>query len=127
MIHKVALLFFLCITLHSFLWQTSTGISVKRGKNVTLTCPLTPDKNIGTMTWYKQKPGQGVQLLLVYNFSVPPSVRYANGMNTHRYVVLPGKSARAHHRLRIISAAEYDAATYYCGFSERNIDIKKHA
>ncbi|KAK3532974.1 hypothetical protein QTP70_006206 [Hemibagrus guttatus] len=126
MIPKVTLLFFLCITLHCFLWQTSTGISVKQGRNVTLTCPLKPNNKIGTMTWYKQNPGHGVQLLLIYNFTVPPHIRYGIGINTHRYVVLPQNRSRAYHRLRIISAAENDAATYYCGYSEKNIDNEKH-
>ncbi|KAF4083474.1 hypothetical protein AMELA_G00141590 [Ameiurus melas] len=120
MIHKVALLFFFCITLHSFLWQTPTGISVKQGKNVTIICPLKTKKNIGVMTWYKQNSGQGVQLLLNYNFTVPPHVRYGEGINPHKYVVLPKTRPRAHYRLRIINVEEKDTATYYCGYSKKN-------
>lgn len=102
-----------------FLWQTSTGLSVKQGQNVTLICSLKTKENIGVMTWYKQNPGYGVQMLLSYNISVPPHVHYTEGINTHRYVVLPRNRPRAHHRLRIISAEENDTATYYCGYSEK--------
>ncbi|KAB5559338.1 hypothetical protein PHYPO_G00027900 [Pangasianodon hypophthalmus] len=119
MIPKVALLFFFFITLLCFLWQNTTGILVKRGQNITLICPLKTKENIGIMTWYKQNPGQGVHLLLSYNFTVPPHVRYAEGINTRKYVVLPRNRPRAHPRLRILRAEENDTATYYCGYSEK--------
>ncbi|KAF5909959.1 putative immune-type receptor 7 precursor [Clarias magur] len=114
----------ICVFL-GILWQTSIGISVKQGQNVTLICPLKTKENIGVMTWYKQNPGQGVKLLLTHNFTVPPFVRYANGFHTSRYVVLRRNRPRVHYRLRIISAEENDTATYYCGYSDRP-DQKKN-
>ncbi|TSM94684.1 hypothetical protein Baya_8479 [Bagarius yarrelli] len=80
------------------------------------------------MTWYKQVPYWSVQLLLSYNIIAPSHVRYAKEINQHRYIVLPRSRPRNPHRLRIISVAENDTATYYCGYSEgKNIGNKKHA
>lgn len=108
----------ICV-LPGYLWQTSTGLSVKRGQNVTLICPLKIKKNIGVLTWYKQNPDHSVQLLLNYNFTVPLHMHYAEGINTEKYVVFPQNRPRAHHRLEIITAEENDTATYYCGYSEK--------
>ncbi|XP_046713562.1 secreted immunoglobulin domain 1 isoform X1 [Silurus meridionalis] len=119
MIIKVALVFFFGTALHCLLWRTSTCISVKKGQNVTLSCPLKIKENIGAVTWYKQNSGEGVNLLLNYNLTVPPHVRYAAGVNKHRYVVLHRNRNRVRPRLRILNVEEIDTATYYCGYSEK--------
>ncbi|KAI4886384.1 hypothetical protein NFI96_006624 [Prochilodus magdalenae] len=101
------------------LWQTSTSVSVKQGKNVTLTCPLKTSVSVGVVSWYKQNPGEGPNLLLSYNVTTPWIFRYAEGLNSHRYVVLAREQSKALHRLRIITTEEKDTATYYCSYSEK--------
>ncbi|KAG9266703.1 secreted immunoglobulin domain 1 [Astyanax mexicanus] len=117
---RTAPLLLLTLTLHCFLWQTSINLSVKPGKNVTLSCPLKTSMSIGIVSWYKQNPGEGPNMLLSYSITTPWTVRYAEGLNPHRYVVLARRVSRAHPRLRILTTQENDTATYYCSYSEKS-------
>ncbi|KAL6469244.1 hypothetical protein MHYP_G00227680 [Metynnis hypsauchen] len=123
--NKAELLFLLSLMLHCLLWQTSTSVSVKQGRNVTLTCPLKTSVSIGIVSWYKQNLGEGPNMLLSYNVTMPWTVHYAEGLNSHRYVVLARDGSKARHRLRIITTEEKDTATYYCSYSEKMNETQK--
>ncbi|ROL47733.1 hypothetical protein DPX16_16105 [Anabarilius grahami] len=56
-----------CNGSQGFFWKTSLNVSVPQGQNVTLSCPLMPKSSNGVLSWYKQTPGQGPQLILSYN------------------------------------------------------------
>ncbi|XP_062868447.1 secreted immunoglobulin domain 1 [Trichomycterus rosablanca] len=117
MIHKVNRLLFLCLTLNC--------ISVNQGRNVTLTCPLKISASVGILSWYKQNAEEGPHILLTYILTSPSDVLYAEGIDTHRYVVLIKKQFKSRHRLQILAAEEKDTAIYYCGYSEKMDEIKK--
>ncbi|KAL1265529.1 hypothetical protein QQF64_003556 [Cirrhinus molitorella] len=78
----------LCLALHCFLWKSSLTVSVQQGQNVTLSCPLIPNSNDGVLSWYKQTPWHGPQLILSYNITNTSQVRYGMGLDHSRYVVL---------------------------------------
>lgn len=104
-----------------FFWKTSLNVSVPQGQNVTLSCPLPTLRSKGVLSWYKQTPGQGPQLILSYNVTDTSDVRYGMGLDQSRYAILTREGLKLRHLLQIITTLRNDTGTYYCGFSDKNL------
>ncbi|XP_067287607.1 secreted immunoglobulin domain 1 [Pseudorasbora parva] len=101
-------------------WKSSLNVSVEQGQNVTLSCPLITKSSKGVLSWYKQTPGQGPQLILSYNVTNTSLVRYSTGLDQSRYAISTREGLNLRHLLQIITALRNDTGTYYCGFSDKN-------
>ena len=97
-----------------------TDVAVTRGQSATLECPLETNLTVGMITWYKQSPGEGPNMVLNYALNGSSEVRYGVGFHSGRFLVQSGMNDSLPHRLLISTAVESDAATYYCGFSDKN-------
>ncbi|XP_043108799.1 secreted immunoglobulin domain 1 [Puntigrus tetrazona] len=109
----------LYLALHCSLWKTSLNVSVQQGKNVTLSCPLTPNSSKGVLSWYKQSPRHGPQLILSYNITNTSQVRYGTGQDHSRYTVSASEGLNPRHLLQITTTFRNDTGTYYCSFSDK--------
>ncbi|KAK9966366.1 hypothetical protein ABG768_003483 [Culter alburnus] len=118
---NIKLFSLLCLALHCFFWKTSLNVSVPQGQNVTLSCPLMPNSSKGVLSWYKQTPGQGPQLILSYNVTDTSEVRYGTGLDQSRYAILTREGLKLRHLLQIFTTLQNDTGTYYCGFSDKNL------
>ncbi|XP_056108610.1 secreted immunoglobulin domain 1 [Rhinichthys klamathensis goyatoka] len=117
---NIKLFSLLSLALHCFFWKTSLNVSVLQGQNVTLSCPLMPNSSQGVLSWYKQTPGQGPELILSYNVTNTSQVRYGTRLDQSRYAILTREGLKLRHLLQIITTLRNDTGTYYCGFSDKN-------
>ncbi|XP_074042989.1 T-cell receptor gamma chain V region PT-gamma-1/2 [Sinocyclocheilus anshuiensis] len=117
---NIKLFSLLYLALHCFLWKTSLNVSVQQGQNVTLSCPLMINSSKGVLSWYKQTPWHGPQLILSYNITNTSRVRRGTGLDHSRYTVLTREGLNLRHLLQILTTLQNDTGTYYCGFSDKN-------
>ncbi|XP_063056372.1 secreted immunoglobulin domain 1 isoform X2 [Engraulis encrasicolus] len=102
--------------------DSGVDVTVTRGQSAVLQCPLETTMTEGVISWYKQISGQGPILVLSYGLSGSSLVRYGVGFHRERFSAQPrtNHSDSGAHQLLISTAEEADAATYYCGVSDRN-------
>ncbi|CAM4732612.1 unnamed protein product [Leuciscus chuanchicus] len=86
--------------------QQEWAVVEMQGQNVTLSCPLMPNSSQGVLSWYKQGPGQGPELILSYNVTNTSQVRYGMRLDQSRYAILTREGLNLrHHLLQIITTS----------------------
>ncbi|XP_069053841.1 uncharacterized protein [Lepisosteus oculatus] len=91
-------------------------VQVCAGHNETVRCDLSSLE----VTWYRHKPGQSPQAILIYskNSALPPS--YYNGFLRTKF---KASSEGGSHILVIVNVTEDDTATYYCSKECGKVEI----
>ncbi|XP_074789765.1 T cell receptor alpha variable 19 isoform X2 [Denticeps clupeoides] len=116
------------MNVRSSLWtEFSTGLTVTRGQNVTLDCPLQTNHTVGIVSWYKQNAGKELLMILSYPVNSTSVVQYGGSFQARKWqaVVNRENDSTAPPQLLIRTAEENDSATYYCSYSDHHKESVK--